>query len=98
MQIRYRNSKIANSCTNYSYAKKKYGVELADRIFLRVKQLSAVNSIEELIKNSIGRCHLLKGERSGQFALDLLHPYRSIFVKVKYKFEIVEIIEIVDYH
>ena len=51
-----------------------------------------------MINFSIGRCHQLNGNREGQYALDLVHPYRLIFVKIDDQIQIVKIIEIVDYH
>lgn len=46
----------------------------------------------------IGRCHLLKGKRKGQYAMDLVHPYRLIFEKIDEEIRIVMVIEITDYH
>ena len=34
----------------------------------------------------------------GQYAVDLVHPYRLVFVKQGDEVQIVTIIEIVDYH
>ena len=46
----------------------------------------------------IGRCHLLKGDRANQYAMDLSQPYRLIFTKQGEEIQIAEIQEIVDYH
>lgn len=67
-------------------------------IHLRIDQLNAAETVEEMINFSIGRCHQLNGNREGQYALDLVHPYRLIFVKIDDQIQIVKIIEIVDYH
>ena len=71
---------------------------MAELIHLRIDQLNAAETVEEMIKFSIGRCHQLNGNREGQYALDLVHPYRLIFVKIDDQIQIVKIIEIVDYH
>lgn len=71
---------------------------MAELIHLRIDQLSAAETVEEMINFSIGRCHQLNGNREGQYALDLVHPYRLIFVKIDDQIQIVKIIEIVDYH
>lgn len=71
---------------------------MAELIHLRIDQLNAAETVEEMINFSIGRCHQLIGNREGQYALDLVHPYRLIFVKIDDQIQIVKIIEIVDYH
>lgn len=71
---------------------------MAELIHLRIVQLNAAETVEEMINFSIGRCHQLNGNREGQYALDLVHPYRLIFVKNDDQIQIVKIIEIVDYH
>ena len=43
-------------------------------------------------------CHPLTGDRNGQFAVDLVHPYRLVFEKNGEEIQIANIIEIVDYH
>ena len=71
---------------------------MAELIHLRIDQLNAAETVEEMINFSIGRCHQLNGNREGQYALYLVHPYRLIFVKNDDQIQIVKIIEIVDYH
>ena len=71
---------------------------MAELIHLRIDQLNAAETVEEMINFSIGRCHQLNGNRESQYALDLVHPYRLIFVKIDDQIQIVKIIEIVDYH
>lgn len=71
---------------------------MAELIHLRIDQLNAAETVEEMINFSIGRCHQLNGNREGQYALDLVHPYRLIFVKIDDQIQIVKIIEIVDYN
>jgi Plasmid maintenance system killer protein len=51
-----------------------------------------------MIQYHIGRCHPLTGDRKGQYAMDLSHPYRLVFKVKQESIEIAEIIEIVDYH
>lgn len=40
----------------------------------------------------------LKGDRKGQYAMELTQPYRLIFTKRGNEIQIVNVIEIVDYH
>ena len=78
--------------------KKNMVKKMAIKIHQRITELTAATSIEELTKNKIGRCHLLKGNRKNQYAMDIEHPYRLIFIEVENELQIVKVIEIVDYH
>ena len=98
MQIEYKNQKIEKVCTVASYAEKKYGVEMAEKIYQRINEIKAASSVEEMIHYRIGRCHPLSNNRRGQYAVDLIHPQRLIFEKVNQEIKIVNILEIVDYH
>lgn len=51
-----------------------------------------------MIQFGIGRCHPLTQNRKGQYAVDLAHPYRLVFEKMENQIQIVNILEIVDYH
>jgi len=98
MQVEYKNTKLEKICTNAYDAEKKYGREMAVKIRMRIRQLESAVSVEELIHSGMGRCHLLKGDRKEQYAIDLTHPYRLIFMKKGSEIQIARIMEIVDYH
>lgn len=98
MQIEYKNSRIEKVCTNAYEAERKHGREMAEKIQLRIDQISAALSVEMMIQFKIGRCHPLKGNRKNQYAVDLVHPYRLVFEKIGDQIQIANIMEIVDYH
>ena len=56
-----------------------YGTHRAKLIRRRLDDLQAAASME-IMRNLPGRCHELKGERAGQFSIDLDGPYRLIFI------------------
>ena len=85
-------------CTEAQYAEKKHGYEMAEKIQQRIYEISYADSVEYLIKYHIGRCHALSQNRKGQYAVDLVHPYRLVFEKKGKEIQIANIIEIVDYH
>ena len=68
------------------------------KLYERLQQISQATSIETLIFLRLGRCHPLYRDRLGQYAMDLIHPYRLIFTQYGNTVDIVEIQEIVDYH
>lgn len=98
MQIEYKNKTIQKICTDIKYCDVKYGHEMTVKIRRRITQLEDSNSIESMISSCIGRCHPLHGSRSGQYGLDLVHPYRLIIEKYNGQINIVQVDEIIDYH
>lgn len=98
MKIIYKTKKLEKICTDFNYAQKIYNHNIAKKISIRIDQLSSSNSTEDLILSHVGRCHSLKGNRSGQFALNLSGPYRLIFTQHQDEIIVAKIIEIIDYH
>lgn len=98
MQITYKNRKIEKVCTKASEAEKTFGRQMAEKIHQRIDEITAADTIEEMVQFRIGRCHPLKGDRKDQYAVDLVHPYRLVFEKHGNEIQIAHIMEIVDYH
>ena len=98
MEITYKTRKIEKVCTLASEAEKKYGLEMAEKIHQRIDEIAASDTVEEMVKFHIGRCHSLKGNRKSQYVMDLVHPYRLVFEKIGHEIQIANIMEIVDYH
>lgn len=85
-------------CTSAYEAEKQYGREMAQKIQMRLDQISAADSVEMMIQFKIGRCHPLTGNRKNQYAVDLVHPFRLVFEQMGTEIRIANILEIVDYH
>lgn len=98
MEVTYKSTRLEKLCTNAYAAEKKYGIQMAEKLKLRIDQISAAISVEMMLQFKVGRCHQLKGDRKNQFAVDLVHPYRLIFEKQGDEIQIANIMEIVDYH
>ena len=98
MEITYKTKKLERVCTDYSFAKRTYGEINADLIYQRIYEISFADTVEQMIQWHLGRCHPLKGNRKGQYAVDLSHPYRLIFEIIGNEIQIVRILEITDYH
>lgn len=96
--VTYKNKSLEKICTDFSEAVRKYGTKIAEKIHLRINEISAATSIEMMIQFHIGRCHRLTGNRNGQYSVDLAQPYRLIFTVKDDEVQIAKIIEIVDYH
>ena len=52
---------------------------MADKIHQRIDEIGAADTVEMMIQFHIGRCHPLTQNRKGQYAVDLVHPYRLVF-------------------
>lgn len=98
MEILYRSKKLRKVCTDANVARKEYGDEMARKIHQRIDAIKAADTVEILVQGYIGRCHLLTGNRAGQYAMDLVHPYRLVFIKIGQEIQIARIQEIIDYH
>ena len=98
MDITYKDKKIKKICTDATVASRKYGIENAEKIQQRISEIAAADTVEFMIRFKIGRCHPLVQNRKGQYAVDLVHPYRLVFEKKGEEIQIVNILEIVDYH
>ena len=90
--------KIKKVCTDAKTAERTYGQDMADKIHQRVDETNAADTVELMIQFRIGRCHPLSQNRKGQYAVDLVHPYRLVFEKKGGEIQIANILEIVDYH
>ena len=77
----------------------------------RMRELRAAHTLADMSHLPPARCHELKGDRKGQFSVDLQHPYRLLFVPANNPIPTkadggldwagvteIEIIEIVDTH
>ena len=98
MDITYKNKRIEKVCTDAKTAEMTYGQDMADKIHQRVDEINAADTVELMIQFRIGRCHPLSQNRKGQYAVDLVHPYRLVFEKKGGEIQIANILEIVDYH
>lgn len=98
MEITYKNNKIRKICMDIKVAEKTYGAQMAEKIDMRIGEISAADTVEMMIQFRIGRCHPLTQNRKGQYAMDLVHPYRLVFEKNGNEIQIANILEIVDYH
>lgn len=50
MNITYKTRKIKKICTNAHEAEKKHGTEMAAKIHLRIDEISASDTIEDMIQ------------------------------------------------
>ena len=71
---------------------------MAEKIQLRIDQLQAADSVDDLIRYHIGKCHRLQYDREDQYAMRLVGAWRLVFTIEEGEIQVACIIEIVDYH
>ncbi|MFZ2488409.1 MAG: killer suppression protein [Anaerolineae bacterium] len=78
MDIAFGSTKLQKTLNTQALLVKAHGPKRAQRIRQRLDDMAAAGCLQEM-ERLPGRCHELKGNRAGQLALDLDHPYRLIF-------------------
>jgi len=89
---------------------REYGKDQAAKIKVRLAQLRAATTLED-VRNLPGRYHELLNNRKGQWGCDLIQPYRLVFVPqenptpvtehgqyIWLEIKGVEIVEVINYH
>lgn len=76
MEIRFKDKKLRELCEKRAAAEKKLGSACARKLRARLDDLDAAERVSELTS---GNPHPLKGDRQGQFALDLHGGWRLVF-------------------
>ena len=79
MEIAFRTRKLEREYRRSAMAIKAYGLQVARKYIQRVNIIKHARNIDELSSFPGLRCHPLKGNRHGQFAVSLTGFYRLIF-------------------
>ena len=77
MEIRFKEKQLRELCEKRAVAAKKLGDIGARKLQTRLADIAAASRVTDLIT---GNPHPLKGDRHGQFALDLAGGWRLVFV------------------
>lgn len=82
MELTYKNDKLRNLCENPKYRHeliKKYGVEVANKLPLRINMLKAFDNLNDVPSSLPFRRHKLNGKYKDFFAINITQQYRLIF-------------------
>ncbi len=80
MDITFASTQLWKDCNDDKRLRREYGAENARLIRRRLDELHAADCLEDLRTLPQCRCHELTGNRKGQFSVDVMHPYRLIFI------------------
>jgi toxin HigB-1 len=79
MEIVFASHKLEKGCNLEREGIRMWGPENARKIRQRLAELMAAQTLAVVAKIPPARLHPLKGDRKGQFAVDVKHPFRLIF-------------------
>lgn len=71
---------------------------MAEKIAQRIGEMTHAPDVAFLLQYHIGNCHQLKGDRKSEYAVDLVQPYRMIFIEKDSEIHLVRITSIENYH
>lgn len=91
MEVRFRTRKLEKQYQSHKEAERAYGQEVARKCIQRINIVKQTRNIEELKALPGLHCHPLKGDRRGQWVINLTGFYRLIFTLEGETMEIVRI-------
>ena len=94
MEIKFKNNTLKKNYKNYSNATKAYGKIVGRKYIDRINIISVTKEIGELVSMRPLKCHPLKGDRNGEWAIKLYGQMRLIFTLHGNNLEIVRIEEV----
>jgi proteic killer suppression protein len=77
--INFKTKKLEKCYCQSSLAKREFGDQIAKKYIQRVNLIKAAKNLDEVMSLPGLRCHPLKGNRQGQYAVKLTGFYRLIF-------------------
>ena len=110
MELSFGTRKLQKLCSSKQESDRKWG-QNAREVRQRLAELQAAETLFDMTKLPAARLHALRGDRTGQFAVDVKHPFRLILVPDHNpvpktedggidlrKVEKIRVIEVTDYH
>lgn len=77
--VKFRSNKLEKCFLKSNQAAREFGDQVARKYILRINTIKAAGSLDDLMRLPVLRCHPLKGDRKGQYAINLMGFYRLIF-------------------
>jgi plasmid maintenance system killer protein len=79
MEIGFGTKKMQRNCSSEKAMRAEWGTHNAKKLMLRLTEMEAAETLEDLARLPQARCHEYKGEEKGKLSVDLAHPFRLIF-------------------
>ena len=94
MIVQFRTRRLEKCYTTHKHAFRTWGDVVGRRYIQRINTIKTVRSLDELFLIGELKCHPLKGDRNGQYAMSLTGFWRLIFTLRGERFEIVFLEEV----
>jgi len=79
VEICFVSNRLKKACSESREGDRIWGEQNARKIRQRLVEFRAAETLADVSALPPARCHELKGERKGQFAVDCRHPYKLVF-------------------
>lgn len=79
MEIEFGSKRLQKTCSSKRESDRKWGDQNARKIRQRLAELAAAEVLADMRHLPGARLHELKGDRKGQFAVDVKQPFRLVF-------------------
>lgn len=80
MQVLFSTRKMRRDCSTEREMVRRWGKPLAKKLQQRLMELYGAPTLADMSRLPPARCHELALNRKGQLSIDLVHPYRLVFV------------------
>jgi proteic killer suppression protein len=94
VEVTFRTRKLERQYRESEKAIRAYGTQIGRKYISRINIIKQVKDIDELMSLPVLKCHPLKGDRVGQYAIILTGFYRLIFTLKGDALEILHIEEV----
>ncbi len=94
MIVNFKTKKLEKCYCNSSQANREFGDQIGKKYIQRVSLIKAAASLDEVMSLPGLRCHPLKGDRQGQYAVKLTGFCRLIFSVEGDRLDIAQIEEV----
>ena len=79
MEISFRTKKLERIFSSGKELRKVYGERAGGILTIRIGVLKNASNLERIPATRPERRHQLDGRQRGQYAIDIIHPYRLLF-------------------
>lgn len=94
MQVEFRHKKLERCFTSHQHAFRAWGDVVGKKYIQRIGILQESTNLDELCSLPGLKCHPLKGDRKGQYAISLTGFWRLIITFRDDRFEVVCVEEV----
>ncbi len=109
MNVRFKSNALKKQCEDPRVAMRDFGKNIGNRLTQRINELCQAKDLSEIAKIPAARLHPLVGSRLNEYSVDLVHPFRLVFIPIDDEtpdfdmedlstIHIIRIEEVIDYH